>query len=86
MHKLADGAVVQEVTALHFSIGHFGSRPSISTQIAALRRLLLELPDDTLADASRPFRDAVRVRQILMRQMTIYKFPSGCDSDRGRGP
>ncbi len=34
MHKLADGAVIQEVTALHFSVGHFASRPSISTQIA----------------------------------------------------
>jgi len=60
MHKLEDGAVNQEVTALHFSIGHFGSRPSISTQIAALRRLLLELPDDTLIDAYKPFRNAVR--------------------------
>jgi hypothetical protein len=72
MHKLADGAVVQEVTALHFSIGHFTSRPSISTQIAALRRLLLELPDDTLTDASKPFRDAVRVRQVLTRHASIY--------------
>jgi len=72
MHKLADGAVIQEVTALHFSIGHFASRPSISTQIAALRCLLLELPDDTLTDASKPFRDAVRVRQILTRHTSIY--------------
>lgn len=62
MHKLADGAVIQEVTALHFSVGHFtsSSRPSISTQIAALRHLLLDLPDDTLTDASKPFKDAVR--------------------------
>jgi hypothetical protein len=71
-HKLADGAVIQEVTALHFSVGHFASRPSISTQIAALRRLLLELPDDTLTDASKPFRDAVRVRQILTWYTSIY--------------
>ena len=86
MHKLADGAVIQEVTALHFSIVHFASRPSISTQIAVLRRLLLELPDDTLTDASKPFRDAVRVRQILTRHTSIFKFLSGCDSDRGRCP
>jgi hypothetical protein len=71
-HKLADGAVIQEVTALHFSVGHFGSRPSISTQIAVLRRLLLELPDDTLTDASKPFRDAVRVCQILSPHTSIY--------------
>jgi len=76
MHKLADGAVIQQVTALHFSIGHF-SRPSISTQIAALRRLLLELPDDTLTDASKPFRDAVRVRQILTRHTSILNFRQG---------
>lgn len=72
IHKLVDGAVIQEVTALHFSIGHFASGPSISTQIAALRRLLLELPDDTLTNASKPFRDAVRVRQILTRHTSIY--------------
>ena len=77
LHKLADGAVIQEVTALHFSIGHFASRPSISTQIVALRRLLLELPDDTLTDASKPFRDAVKVRQIFTRHMSILNFLQG---------
>jgi hypothetical protein len=41
-HKLEKGAIVQDAAALHVSIGHFGrSSPSISTQIAALRRLLL---------------------------------------------
>ncbi|KAF8973201.1 carbohydrate esterase family 9 protein [Flammula alnicola] len=39
-HKLEDGAVVQEITAMHISIRHF-SKPSVSTQIAVLRRLLL---------------------------------------------
>ncbi|EMD37373.1 hypothetical protein CERSUDRAFT_114046 [Gelatoporia subvermispora B] len=43
-HKLAEGAVVQEVNALHVSVRHFGA-PSISTQIAALRHLLL-VPGD----------------------------------------
>lgn len=61
VHKLADGAVIQEVTALHVSVGHFSSRPSISTQIATLRSLLLALPDDTTTDASKPFRDVARV-------------------------
>jgi hypothetical protein len=42
-------------------VGHFGSKPSVSTQIAALRGLLLKLPDDAIADASKHFRDAARV-------------------------
>ena len=39
-HKLEEGAVVQGVTALHVSVSHSGI-PSVSTQIAALRKLLL---------------------------------------------
>lgn len=38
-HKLADGAVVQDVAALHIAID--SSTPSVSTHIAALRNLLL---------------------------------------------
>ncbi|KAF8664372.1 hypothetical protein AX16_000743 [Volvariella volvacea WC 439] len=37
-HRLVEGAVVQEVAAIHVSIGP--STPSVSTQISALRRLL----------------------------------------------
>ena len=44
-HKLAEGAVLQEVTALHVSIG-YGGKASVSTQIAALRKLLLSIPED----------------------------------------
>ena len=43
-HKLQRGAVIQDITAMHVSVGHYsssGSEGSISTQIAALRRLLL---------------------------------------------
>jgi len=37
------GAVIKEVAALHVSIGHWGGgRPSVSTQVAALRKLLTE--------------------------------------------
>ncbi|TFK54413.1 composite domain of metallo-dependent hydrolase [Heliocybe sulcata] len=43
-HRLEEGAVIQEVTALHVSIGHTGGTPSVSTQIAALRLLLLNPP------------------------------------------
>ncbi|KAF5380445.1 hypothetical protein D9615_004477 [Tricholomella constricta] len=39
-HKLEAGAVIQEVTGVHVSVRHF-EKPRISTQIAALRRLLL---------------------------------------------
>ncbi|KAL5507656.1 hypothetical protein ACEPAH_7112 [Sanghuangporus vaninii] len=41
-HKLEMGALVQETTALHVTIGHLGTAPSISTHIATLRRLLLQ--------------------------------------------
>jgi len=64
-HKLADGAVIHQVTALHVAVGHLSSRPSISTQIAALRALLLALPDDSITGASNPFTDVARVRQSL---------------------
>jgi hypothetical protein len=66
-HKLADGAVIQEITALHVSVGHFSltGRPSVSTQIAALRNLLLALPDDVTAEAQKSFRDVARVRLYL---------------------
>lgn len=77
VHKLADGAVIQGVTALHVSVGHFASRPSISTQIAALRDLLLELSDETPTEASKPFRDVVKVRQILARQRLYIEFCQG---------
>lgn len=40
-HRLEDGAVVQDVAALHVQIGHSNRGPSISTQIAALRNILL---------------------------------------------
>lgn len=39
-HKLEEGAVVRPVTALHVHVGP-GQGASVSTQIAALRRLLI---------------------------------------------
>lgn len=39
-HKLEDGALLQDVGALHVSISPVGV-PSVSTQIAALRHILL---------------------------------------------
>ncbi|CAL1706960.1 unnamed protein product [Somion occarium] len=46
-NKLSEGAVIQDVNALHVSVRHFGS-PSVSTQIGTLRHLLLH-PDDSHA-------------------------------------
>ena len=40
-HKLEDGAVLSDVTAVHVAVLHQDGGPSVSTQIAALRRLLL---------------------------------------------
>jgi hypothetical protein len=40
-HKLEKEAVLHDVTAVHVAVLHRGSGPSVSTQIAALRRLLL---------------------------------------------
>ncbi|KAI0266870.1 carbohydrate esterase family 9 protein [Gloeopeniophorella convolvens] len=59
VHKLEEGAVIQEITALHVSVRHFGRRPSVSTQIAALRGLLLSLPDDATG-ATKPFTDVAK--------------------------
>jgi hypothetical protein len=59
MHKLEDGAIIQEVTGLHVSVRHFGRTPSVSTQIAALRRLLLE-PSEGLTGEW--FKKVVEVR------------------------
>jgi hypothetical protein len=44
MHKAEEGAVIQNVAGLHIPISQVGGLPSVSTQIAALRHLLLEAP------------------------------------------
>lgn len=56
-HKLKAGAVLKEVTGVHVAVRHFGV-PSVSTQIATLRRLLLH-PDD--GDAGAWFKKVVDV-------------------------
>ncbi|KAI0653864.1 carbohydrate esterase family 9 protein [Cubamyces menziesii] len=50
-HKLEEGALLQETTALHVSIHPVGT-PSVSTQIAALRNLLLGETKGELAHAT----------------------------------
>jgi hypothetical protein len=52
-HKLAPGAVVQDITALHITVSHLGAGvPSISTQIAVLRGLLLGSTRSAWADVA----------------------------------
>ncbi|KAH7913892.1 carbohydrate esterase family 9 protein [Hygrophoropsis aurantiaca] len=41
-HRLEAGAIIQEVAGVHVDVTHLNGGPSISTQIAALRRLLLD--------------------------------------------
>lgn len=59
-HRLAKGAVVQDITALHVAID--SSRPSVSTHIAALRNLLR---GGGKGDLAARFKDVVRVSIIL---------------------
>ena len=61
-HKLDMGATVQETTAIHVKLVHSRSKPSISTKVATLRRLLLHGGEGELgsaftdvADVSIPF-------------------------------
>ncbi|CCM03596.1 uncharacterized protein FIBRA_05734 [Fibroporia radiculosa] len=54
LNKLEEGAVIQNVNAVHVTVRHFGGAPSISTQIAALRRLLTESVE---GEAGKWFKD-----------------------------
>lgn len=74
-HKLEEGAIVQTVTAVHVSIRHF-SKPSVSTQIAALRRLLLGPYEGAVGDA---FSDVVEVRHDLLWHL------NWCLTDQSQG-
>lgn len=62
-HRLENGSIIQDLTALHVGIGHVGGSgaPSISTQIAALRRLLQgHAPEPELAVAGARTAEASR--------------------------
>ncbi|KAG6372339.1 carbohydrate esterase family 9 protein [Boletus reticuloceps] len=49
-HALEEGAVIQEIAALHVNIHRGSGSPSVSSQIAALRHLLLEAASGTPFD------------------------------------
>jgi hypothetical protein len=62
-NKLERGALLEDVAALHVTVGNFilteNGVPSISTQIAALRRLL---SGQGTGELGRRFRDVAEVR------------------------
>lgn len=74
-HKMEMGALVQETTALHVSIGHMGKTPSVSTQIATLRRLLLNGGEGELGaafnDVSNVYTFSLNLRDSLSLNDTI---------------
>ena len=57
-HKLARGAIIKDAVAVHVAVAR-GGAASVSTQIAALRRYLLDPPE---GEAGKWFGEVVRVR------------------------
>lgn len=68
-HKLEKGAVIQEVTGVHVSVRYF-SKPSVSTQIATLRRLLLGPQDGA---SGHWFKKVTEVNLFLMGFCKVLK-------------
>ncbi len=66
LHRLKRGAVIQDINALHVSVRHFGKVPSVSTQIAALRRQLLHPDESYESDTGRYFREVRSVCCLLL--------------------
>jgi hypothetical protein len=63
-HKLEHGAVHQSITGLHLSISQRTEQPSVSTQIAVLRRwLFAEHAHEERDEISAHLADVVRVRK-----------------------
>lgn len=63
-HKLEDGALIQNVAALHVGIS-LESSMSVSTQIAALRRLLMSGGE---GDLGIQFKKVIKVRTALRKR------------------
>ncbi|PSR81135.1 hypothetical protein PHLCEN_2v6470 [Hermanssonia centrifuga] len=63
LNKLEEGAIIQDVNALHVSVRHFGTSPSVSTQIGALRTLLLDPPKGS---AGKWFHDVAEGKVTLV--------------------
>lgn len=70
-HKLAKEAVLQTHTAVHIAIGHaVNGQPSISSQIAALRRFLL---DNSKGERGKWFSKVANVSAIWSRETTVLR-------------
>lgn len=67
-HKLEKGALIQDLAALHVSVGH-GSTPSVSTQIGTLRRLMLGAGNGEIGAR---FNDIAHVRRGLHSIRSLY--------------
>lgn len=50
LHIMEQRAVIRDVAGFHVSIRHFGGQPSVSSQVGALRRFLLEPSKDESAE------------------------------------
>ncbi|KAH8825118.1 carbohydrate esterase family 9 protein [Flagelloscypha sp. PMI_526] len=75
-HKLEKGAVVQDITAVHITVSHlFGSKPSVSTQIGVLRKLLLEDQEwfGKVANGTIPLVVAAASRDIIASLLSLKK-------------
>ncbi|KDQ21358.1 hypothetical protein BOTBODRAFT_25793 [Botryobasidium botryosum FD-172 SS1] len=61
-HKLQAGAVIKDIAALHVAVGHLDveAGPSISTQIATLRRLLLPERKSESDESENWFKEAAQ--------------------------
>lgn len=66
-HKLEQGSIVKEVTGFHIAVRHNSKGPSISTQIALLRRLLLAPVDGALGHH---FRDVKKVCDLHVHPLS----------------
>jgi hypothetical protein len=72
-HKLAPGAVLQDVAALHISID--SSSPSVSTHIAALRNLLKGGDDGDLGDLfNQVYEVGFNFRYLFVFSVTLIIF------------
>jgi hypothetical protein len=66
-HRLEKGAVIQDVTGLHVSITHtYSGTPSVSSQIAALRRLLLESSGNKTSGTDYWFHEVAEVSRSAL--------------------
>ncbi|KAI0746214.1 carbohydrate esterase family 9 protein [Daedaleopsis nitida] len=82
-HKLARGAIVQEAGTVHVAV-HLGGSQSVSTQIAALRHLLLNQTDGELGRAFERIRKSESSADWNISSSTVRA--CGRDLRQGEAP